>query len=46
MQAINALHGSKTILIVTHRANTLKYCDRVIRIEHGSAHEVADDLIH
>ena len=46
MQAISALHGAKTILIVTHRANTLKYCDRVIRIERNSAHEVADHLIH
>jgi ABC-type multidrug transport system fused ATPase/permease subunit len=41
MQAINALHGSKTILIVTHRSNTLAYCDRVIRIEGGIARELA-----
>jgi ABC-type multidrug transport system fused ATPase/permease subunit len=40
MQAINALHGSKTILIVTHRTNTLAYCDRVIRIDGGVASEV------
>ena len=40
MQAISALHGSKTILIVTHRPNTLKYCDRVIRVEHHTASEV------
>jgi ABC-type multidrug transport system fused ATPase/permease subunit len=46
MQAISALHGAKTILIVTHRPNTLKYCDRVIRIERASVHEVADHLIH
>lgn len=41
MQAINALHGSKTILVVTHRANTLQYCDRVIRIDGGVASESA-----
>jgi ABC-type multidrug transport system fused ATPase/permease subunit len=40
MQAINALHGSKTILIVTHRASTLAYCDRVVRVEDGVAREV------
>jgi len=44
MQAINALHGSKTILIVTHRANTLRYCDRVIRIADAGAHEVEGGL--
>jgi ABC-type multidrug transport system fused ATPase/permease subunit len=41
MQAINALHGSKTILIVTHRASTLAYCDRVVRVDAGVATEVA-----
>ena len=40
MQAINALHGSKTILIVTHRASTLKYCDRVIRVDQRTVTEV------
>jgi ABC-type multidrug transport system fused ATPase/permease subunit len=42
MQAIAALHGAKTILIVTHRAATLRYCDRVIRIAGAGVHEVTD----
>ncbi len=41
MQAINALHGSKTILIVTHRLNTLQYCDRVIRVDRRTTSEVS-----
>jgi ABC-type multidrug transport system fused ATPase/permease subunit len=39
MQAIDAFHGTKTILIVTHRASTLEYCDRVVMLEHGTAIE-------
>ncbi len=35
MEAIDALHGYKTILVVTHRPNTLSYCDRVLRLEDG-----------
>lgn len=42
MQAINALHGEKTILIVTHRLNTLDHCDRIFRVENGGVVELAD----
>jgi ABC-type multidrug transport system fused ATPase/permease subunit len=35
MQAINALHGSKTILIIAHRLSTVKSCDRLYRMESG-----------
>jgi ABC-type multidrug transport system fused ATPase/permease subunit len=35
MEAINAMHGDKTILIVTHRSHTLEHCDRVFRVDHG-----------
>jgi ABC-type multidrug transport system fused ATPase/permease subunit len=44
MQAINALHGTKTILIVTHRLGTLEYCDQVVRLERGTAFEVPKSL--
>jgi ABC-type multidrug transport system fused ATPase/permease subunit len=40
MQAIDALHGQKTILIVTHRIATLKYCDSVVRLASGGAERV------
>jgi ATP-binding cassette, subfamily B, bacterial PglK len=35
MQAIKALKGSKTILIVAHRLSTVEHCDRLYRIEKG-----------
>jgi ABC-type multidrug transport system fused ATPase/permease subunit len=39
MEAINAMHGDKTILIITHRAHTLEHCDRVFRVERGQVLE-------
>jgi ABC-type multidrug transport system fused ATPase/permease subunit len=35
MQAVTALQGSKTILIVAHRLSTVEYCDRLYRLEQG-----------
>lgn len=35
MQAITALHGTKTILIVAHRLSTVEQCDRLYRMEQG-----------
>jgi ABC-type multidrug transport system fused ATPase/permease subunit len=35
MQAVTALHGSKTILIVAHRLSTVAHCDRLCRLEQG-----------
>ena len=35
MQAVRALHGNKTILIVTHRLTTVEHCDRVCWLEQG-----------
>jgi ABC-type multidrug transport system fused ATPase/permease subunit len=37
MAAIDALHGTKTLLIVAHRHSTLKGCDVVYRLENGNA---------
>lgn len=35
MEAIVALQGSKTIVIVAHRLTTVKHCDRIFRFEQG-----------
>ncbi len=35
MEAVSALHGEKTIIIVTHRMSTVEHCDRLLRLEAG-----------
>ena len=35
MQAVKALKGNKTILIVAHRLSTVNHCDRLFRMEKG-----------
>lgn len=35
MQAVIALHGSKTILIVAHRISTIEHCDQVYQMKQG-----------
>jgi ABC-type multidrug transport system fused ATPase/permease subunit len=35
MQAVTALHGRKTILVVAHRLTTVAGCDRLYRLEQG-----------
>jgi ABC-type multidrug transport system fused ATPase/permease subunit len=35
MQAVRALHGTKTIVIVSHRLSTVEQCDRLYRLEGG-----------
>jgi ABC-type multidrug transport system fused ATPase/permease subunit len=35
MEAIRALHGSKTIIIVSHRFSTVADCDQLFRLEAG-----------
>ena len=39
MQAVTALQGSKTILIVAHRLSTVAHCNRLYRLEHGNVVE-------
>lgn len=36
MDAITALRGTKTILIVAHRLSTVEHCDRLFRLESGT----------
>lgn len=36
MQAIMALHGKKTIIIVAHRLSTVEHCDKLYRLDQGT----------
>lgn len=36
MNAVNAMHGKKTILIITHRLSTTENCDQVYCLEKGA----------
>ena len=40
MQAVRALHGTKTIVIVAHRLSTVEHCDRLYQLQEG---RVADE---
>jgi ABC-type multidrug transport system fused ATPase/permease subunit len=35
MDAVNALHGAKTLVIIAHRLSTVEQCDVVYRLEQG-----------
>ncbi len=37
MDAINSLHGKKTLIIIAHRLQTIEQCDLVYRVEEGKA---------
>lgn len=39
MDAINALHGKKTLIIIAHRLTTIEECDMVYRVENGKINE-------
>ena len=39
MEAVHALHGTKTIIIVSHRSSTVEHCDQLYRLEQGRVTE-------
>ena len=41
MEAMHALKGVKTVLVVAHRMTTVAYCDRIFRLVAGAAVEQA-----
>jgi ABC-type multidrug transport system fused ATPase/permease subunit len=43
MEAVLALRGSKTILIVAHRLSTVELCDRLFRLEQG---QIVEEVGH
>ena len=48
MQAVRALHGDKTIIIVAHRLSTVEHCDRLYQLEQGRvvAEGTPDAMLH
>lgn len=44
MEAIEALQGKKTLIIVAHRLTTIKNCDKVFEIKDGKAVSVQIDV--
>jgi ATP-binding cassette, subfamily B, bacterial PglK len=41
MQAVRAMQGTKTILIIAHRLSTVTHCDRLYRVEQGGVKVVS-----
>lgn len=44
MEAVRALQGDKTLIIVAHRLSTVEHCDRIFRIDGGRV--VDEDRVH
>ena len=40
IETLEAIHRQITMIIVSHRMSTLKYCDRIVRLEGGALTEV------
>jgi ABC-type multidrug transport system fused ATPase/permease subunit len=45
MDAVRALQGDKTLLIVAHRPSTLRYCDRLFRLDSGRVVEEGEAAV-
>ena len=35
MKAVDAMHGDKTMIIISHRLSTVENCDHLLRLSHG-----------
>lgn len=44
VEFLNSLKGKNTIIIISHRINALKYCDRVYEVSNGELNEIKNNL--
>ena len=44
VEFLNSLKGINTIIIISHRINALKYCDRVYEVSNGELNEIKNNL--
>jgi ATP-binding cassette, subfamily B, bacterial PglK len=42
MNAINALHGKKTLIVIAHRLTTVEHCDVIVKLEAGRVKQVGN----
>jgi ABC-type multidrug transport system fused ATPase/permease subunit len=40
LETLEAIHKQVTMVVISHRLSSLKYCDRIVRLEHGALAEV------
>ena len=40
LEQLKILKKNKTIILITHNPNTLKYCDKVYKIEKGKINKI------
>lgn len=47
IETINAMHQDKTIIMIAHRLESLRYCSRIIRVDGGALAEIGtyQDLV-
>ena len=45
MEAIDHLHGTKTLIIIAHRLSTIKNCDKIYEIKDGKAYPVEHEKL-
>lgn len=45
MEAIDKMHGNRTLIIIAHRLTTIKNCDRIYRVENHKTYEIKHNEI-
>lgn len=45
MEAIDKMHGNRTLIIIAHRLTTIKNCDRIYKVENHKTYEIKHNEI-